>query len=74
MDAPGRPVYIAAMFDLGHTLLARAERNPDADEKSLGNGWCFTGDTGNFDKDGDLAVTGRVDDRIITGGENEAEA
>ncbi len=43
---------------------------PDADAKSLKNGWYFTGDTGFFDDDGDLFVTGRVDDMIITGGEN----
>ena len=33
-------------------------------------GWYFTGDTGFVDADGDLFVTGRVDDMIITGGEN----
>lgn len=43
---------------------------PDADAKALHDGWYFTGDTGFFDKDGDLFVTGRVDDMIITGGEN----
>jgi len=36
----------------------------------LREGWYFTGDTGFMDKDGDLFVTGRVDDMIITGGEN----
>jgi 2-furoate---CoA ligase len=45
-------------------------RRPDADAKSLRDGWYFTGDTGFFDRDGDLFVTGRVDDMIITGGEN----
>jgi len=43
---------------------------PDADEKALHDGWYFTGDTGYLDEDGDLFVTGRVDDMIITGGEN----
>ncbi|MGH6642662.1 MAG: AMP-binding protein [Bradyrhizobium sp.] len=45
-------------------------RRPDADMKSLRDGWYFTGDTGFVDRDGDLFVTGRVDDMIITGGEN----
>jgi 2-furoate---CoA ligase len=45
-------------------------RRPDADKKALRDGWYFTGDTGYFDEDGDLFVTGRVDDMIITGGEN----
>ena len=45
-------------------------RRPDADAKALREGWYFTGDTGFFDRDGDLFVTGRVDDMIITGGEN----
>ena len=43
---------------------------PDADAKSLREGWYFTGDTGFVDMDGDLFVTGRTDDMIITGGEN----
>ncbi len=45
-------------------------RRPDADARALHGGWYFTGDTGYVDGDGDLFVTGRVDDMIITGGEN----
>ncbi|HEY0331374.1 MAG TPA: AMP-binding protein [Rhodopseudomonas sp.] len=45
-------------------------RRPEADAKALREGWYFTGDTGFIDADGDLFVTGRVDDMIITGGEN----
>ena len=43
---------------------------PEANAKALREGWYFTGDTGYFDEDGDLFVTGRVDDMIISGGEN----
>ena len=45
-------------------------RRPEADAKALRQGWYFTGDTGFVDADGDIFVTGRVDDMIITGGEN----
>jgi 2-furoate---CoA ligase len=45
-------------------------RRPDADARAMRQGWYFTGDTGCVDADGDLFVTGRVDDMIITGGEN----
>jgi len=45
-------------------------QRPEATAKALRGGWYFTGDTGFVDKDGDLFVTGRVDDMIVTGGEN----
>ncbi len=43
---------------------------PEADATALRDGWYFTGDIGYFDAAGDLFVTGRVDDMIISGGEN----
>ncbi len=43
---------------------------PDADEKALRDGWYHTGDSGHFDEDGDLWIGGRVDDMVISGGEN----
>lgn len=43
---------------------------PEANARSLREGWYFTGDTGYVDEEGDLFVTGRVDDMIISGGEN----
>ena len=45
-------------------------QRPDADARALRDGWYFTGDTGYVDRDGDVFVTGRVDDMIVTGGEN----
>lgn len=45
-------------------------KRPEADHKSLREGWFFTGDTGYQDEEGEIFVTGRVDDMIISGGEN----
>lgn len=45
-------------------------KRPDADEKAIRDGWYFTGDLGRFDEDGEIHVLGRVDDMIISGGEN----
>jgi 2-furoate---CoA ligase len=43
---------------------------PDANKKALRQGWYFSGDLGVWDDDGDLWVQGRVDDMLISGGEN----
>ncbi|MBB5158602.1 class I adenylate-forming enzyme family protein [Saccharopolyspora phatthalungensis] len=45
-------------------------QRPDADAKSIRDGWYFPGDLAVADEDGDLWVSGRVDDMINSGGEN----
>ncbi|NLN07981.1 MAG: acyl--CoA ligase, partial [Firmicutes bacterium] len=45
-------------------------RQPEATAAAIRGGWYFTGDLGCRDEAGDLYLLGRVDDMIISGGEN----
>lgn len=67
--ATGEEGQIAALL-AGDEAFEGYWKRPEADAKALRDGWYMTGDTGYCDADGDLFVTGRVDDMIITGGEN----
>jgi 2-furoate---CoA ligase len=67
--APGDKGEIIASLDSDEAFAGYWNR-PDADAKALRDGWYFTGDMGWLDADGDLWVAGRVDDMIISGGEN----
>lgn len=67
--APGKEGQI--IVDLaGDEAFEGYWKRPDANQKSLHDGWYFTGDIGYLDEEGDLFVTGRVDDMMISGGEN----
>ncbi|TMM54230.1 AMP-binding protein [Sulfitobacter sabulilitoris] len=67
--APGEEGEIVAAMQ-GDEAFEGYWNRPEADRKAIRDGWYFTGDCGLFDEDGDLFVTGRTDDMIITGGEN----
>ena len=67
--APGEEGEIIAYL-AGDESFEGYWRRPESDAKALREGWYLTGDTGYFDADGDLFVTSRVDDMIVTGGEN----
>ncbi|MBX5453991.1 MAG: AMP-binding protein [Acidobacteriia bacterium] len=69
LAAPGEEGEIVVLASSDEAFEGYWKR-PDADAKALRQGWYFTGDSGYVDADGDIFVTGRVDDLIITGGEN----
>jgi 2-furoate---CoA ligase len=66
---PGEKGEIVARLDSDEAF-AGYWRRPDADARALRDGWYFTGDMGWIDGEGELWVAGRVDDMIISGGEN----
>jgi 2-furoate---CoA ligase len=67
--SPGEKGEIIACLDSDEAFTGYWKR-PDADARALRDGWYFTGDMGYLDTEGELYVSGRVDDMIITGGEN----
>lgn len=79
-DTDGRamPDEILAAGEIGEVIASMASpeaftgywKRPDADEKAIRAGWYFTGDLGYVDDDGELFLCGRIDDMIISGGEN----
>jgi 2-furoate---CoA ligase len=67
--APGETGEIIASLASPEAFAGYWKR-PDADARALRGGWYFTGDLGRLDADGELYLAGRVDDMVITGGEN----
>ncbi|MFC8181758.1 class I adenylate-forming enzyme family protein [Rhodococcus sp. NPDC057297] len=54
----------------GAHIAAGYWHNDVATEEAFRDGWLVTGDRGLIDEDGDLCITGRSKDIVITGGEN----
>lgn len=54
----------------GPTLFSGYDGQPDLTREVLVDGWFLTSDAGRFDEDGRLALIGRLDDAIVTGGLN----
>jgi 2-furoate---CoA ligase len=66
---PGQTGEILASLESEEAFAGYWQR-PDANERALRDGWYFTGDLGHVDEEGNLHVSGRIDDMVISGGEN----
>ena len=74
----GRPDALVARGETGELVVALDSpeafsgywRRPDADALAIRDGWYFTGDLAYEDDEGDVFTVGRIDDMIISGGEN----
>jgi 2-furoate---CoA ligase len=52
------------------TMFSGYLNKPEETERAIRDGWFFTGDVAYRDETGRTVITGRVDDMIISGGEN----
>ena len=69
MVAPGEVGQIVCSLASDEAFAGYWKR-PDADARQIRDGWYYPGDLGRLDDDGDLWIVGRIDDMIISGGEN----
>jgi long-chain acyl-CoA synthetase len=75
-DGPSEPDDVLPPGEVGEILVRGSctmvgyYNMPEATEKALYKGWYHTGDLGYMDADGYVYIADRVDDMIISGGEN----
>jgi long-chain acyl-CoA synthetase len=75
-DTPTEPDDVLPPYEIGEiivrgpSIMSGYFNRPEATEKSLYKGWYHSGDLGYLDEEGYLYVCDRVDDMIISGGEN----
>ncbi|PBB07099.1 long-chain-fatty-acid--CoA ligase [Salimicrobium humidisoli] len=75
-EESGTPDDICAPGELGEIIVRGPSmmkgyyKRPEATEKSIRDGWYYSGDVGMMDEEGYLWVRDRVKDMIISGGEN----
>jgi 2-furoate---CoA ligase len=77
-EASAPPDALVGPSEQGQVIVSMASpeafagywQRPDANDKAIRYGWYYTGDLATADEDGDLWVSGRVDDMINSGGEN----
>ncbi len=73
VDEDGRdqpPGEIGEVITRSDCVMSGYWNNPEANAKSLRDGWLWTGDLGSLDADGFLTLKDRSKDMIISGGSN----
>lgn len=69
-NTPVEPGHTGEIVVDGPSVTTEYYENPKANADAFSSHGFHTGDVGYLDQDGRLWVTGRIDDQIITGGEN----
>jgi len=73
VDIEGETVPVGVQGEIatrGYSVMKEYWGDPEQTAQSIRDGWMMTGDLGVIDADGHCAVTGRVKDMILRGGEN----
>ncbi|ASK64359.1 AMP-dependent synthetase [Virgibacillus phasianinus] len=73
VDETGNSLAVGEIGEIaikGPVVSSEYWQKPEATAETFIDGWCYTGDLGNFDEDGYLTIAGRKKDMIRSGGEN----